>query len=352
MVPPRDLCTEPSNLSGSALSASMSLLSAVRNIKSLPSSAVNLIKELQELTEVLLRLSEMIGTSGCIDLSRLDSLLSLCGLACEKFEQELENRLSYPNNGVMSPRDWAKLRCMGYSVNEFRELLSVYIVTVKITLTDACFRSQPFVTTETLKAHEDLIQSAKVDVEMYLETLNERLEKILDPTTPELQQLKEWQLSVEKCILICTQLADRIDEIKSKRKDDSGTHGLHDATHHPDSQWSANGSTISNYSTGDAVQLMFSTNQRAFNGSNRGLGWRTRQAGGHFSDATGQQISKDFASISTKLICNEESGPSHSSSTVNNNSPSDPIFLSNGMNRALLSRGILAKEKLFSDFSG
>ncbi|GKZ97869.1 hypothetical protein AnigIFM59636_001687 [Aspergillus niger] len=129
MVPPRDLGTGPSSPSISALSASRSLLSTVRNIESLPTSAINLINELQDLTE-----------------SRSTLLF-----------------------------------------------------------------------TESFKAPKDLMQTAEVDLEMHLETLNERLEQMPDPITLQLQQLKKWQLRVEKRLQICTQLADRIDEIESKR---------------------------------------------------------------------------------------------------------------------------------------
>jgi len=56
-------------------------------------------------------------------------------------------------------------------------------------------------------------------------------------------------------------------------------------------------SIIDNYATGDAVQFMVSTDGKTLHGSNRGLGWRSRQVGGHLSDATVQQISRDFTAI-------------------------------------------------------
>lgn len=54
-------------------------------------------------------------------------------------------------------------------------------------------------------------------------------------------------------------------------------------------------STIDNYGTGDAVQFMVSTNGKTIHGRNKGLGWRTRQLGGHVSDASLQKVSSDFA---------------------------------------------------------
>ncbi|CAG8910134.1 unnamed protein product [Penicillium egyptiacum] len=58
-----------------------------------------------------------------------------------------------------------------------------------------------------------------------------------------------------------------------------------------------NASTIDNYATGDAIQFMVSTNEKIIHGRNRGLGWRTRQVGGHLSDASLQQLSRDMTRV-------------------------------------------------------
>ena len=42
---------------------------------------------------------------------------------------------------------------------------------------------------------------------------------------------------------------------------------------------------------------MVSTNGNVLHGTNRGLGWRTRQVGGHLSDLSVQQLSRDMSSI-------------------------------------------------------
>ena len=65
-------------------------------------------------------------------------------------------------------------------------------------------------------------------------------------------------------------------------------------------------STIENYATGDAVQFMVSSNGKVIHGKNRGLGWRTRQVGGHLSDATVQQLSRDMASINLRHVTGED----------------------------------------------
>lgn len=55
--------------------------------------------------------------------------------------------------------------------------------------------------------------------------------------------------------------------------------------------------TIDNYATGDAIQFMVSTDGNIVHGKNRGLGWRTRQVGGRLSDLSVQQLSRDMSSI-------------------------------------------------------
>lgn len=59
-------------------------------------------------------------------------------------------------------------------------------------------------------------------------------------------------------------------------------------------------SVIDNYATGDAVQFMISTSGKTIHGKNRGLGWRSRQVGGHLSDISLQQLSRDMTSSSIR----------------------------------------------------
>lgn len=72
-------------------------------------------------------------------------------------------------------------------------------------------------------------------------------------------------------------------------------------------------STIDNYATGDAVQFMVSTNQKTIHGRNRGLGWRTRQVGGHISDDSLQEIARALTSITIPRLGHD--GPSPPGST-------------------------------------
>ena len=88
----------------------------------------------------------------------------------------------------------------------------------------------------------------------------------------------EWE-TARQCMVICSQADNHLKE---------------------------NISTIDNYSTGDAVQFMVSTDGKTIHGRNRGLGWRTRQVGGHLSDVSVQKLSQDMTSISIRNAGNEE----------------------------------------------
>jgi hypothetical protein len=200
-----------------------------------------------------------------------------------------------------------------------------------------------------------------------LETIFEHTVTGSDSDSAELQSIKEERMSTQKCLQICAQLSDHIDQIQlsvehsessSERMDPDTVserltiNGLQECKtslaitvakldrHMKDivdrlvtkskgatsseedladlvrlrDQWDAarqcidicskadihlkeNVSSIENYGTGDAVQFMVSTDGQILHGKNRGLGWRTRQVGGHLSDETVQMISRDFSNI-------------------------------------------------------
>jgi len=72
-----------------------------------------------------------------------------------------------------------------------------------------------------------------------------------------------------------------------------------------DTHLAENITTIDNYSTGDALQFMVSTNGMVVHGKNRGVGWRSRQVGGHLSDISLQQLSRDFTTVSIRTTTND-----------------------------------------------
>lgn len=54
---------------------------------------------------------------------------------------------------------------------------------------------------------------------------------------------------------------------------------------------------VENYSKGDAIQIMVSTNGKPINGKNQGLGWRTRQLGGYMSDSSLQHLAQGLLKV-------------------------------------------------------
>jgi hypothetical protein len=240
------------------------------------------------------------------------------------------------------------------------------------------------ITTESLGTYRELIETVTDDLETHLRSIDEKLETIFGHTetglgsdATELRRIKEERMSAQKCLQICAQLSDHINQIQltSERSGSSPGHtdpasvserlttdGLRECKnslaltaaklerHMADlidrlvtkskaattsdeeladlvrlrDEWETarqcmdicskadinlkeNISTIDNYATGDAVQFMISTDGNIINGRNRGLGWRTRQFGGHLSDASLQKISQDYSNPSLQNIGGESS---------------------------------------------
>lgn len=232
------------------------------------------------------------------------------------------------------------------------------------------------ITSENLELYEDLVESAKADLEAHLENIDEKLELLLGQALPasdsdalELRKIKEERLSTEKCLQICAQLSEHISQIQRSFQHSGGSpssspdtvpervtseslqeckdnlqltisklekrmqdvldrmvaksktamtseedytdlvrlrdewdtaHKCMDICSKANNNLKENISTIDNYATGDALQFMVSTSGQLVHGKNRGLGWRTRQVGGHLSDTTVQQLSRDMTSFNLR----------------------------------------------------
>ena len=200
----------------------------------------------------------------------------------------------------------------------------------------------------------------------------------------ELRLIKEERMSTQKCLQICAQLSDHIDQIQLTHKRGGSSPGPMDPDALPErltieglqecknslilttvklegymkdlidrmvtksktamtseeelvdlvrlrEEWETarqckdicskadihlkeNITTIDNYATGDAIQFMVSTDGKTIHGKNRGLGWRTRQVGGHLSDVSLQQLSRDMSSTSFQNLGNED--PSSQGNTL------------------------------------
>lgn len=234
---------------------------------------------------------------------------------------------------------------------------------IRITLTFSSRKSSA--SADSLETYQELLKSTTDDLEAHLQNIDEKLESIFSRTVAEnpadvaeLRLIKEERKSAQKCLQICAQLSDHIDQIQlgneepltlPERLTTAGLQecktSLHIATTKLEGymksrihqlvtkskmamiseedladllrlqeEWETtcqsreicskaeihlkeNTSVIDNYATGDAVQFMVSTNGNILHGTNRGLGWRTRQVGGHLSDLSVQQLSRDMSAI-------------------------------------------------------
>ncbi|KAI1839792.1 hypothetical protein JX266_013998 [Neoarthrinium moseri] len=106
-------------------------------------------------------------------------------------------------------------------------------------------------------------------------------------------------------------------------------------------------SNIENNAEGDdSIQLMVSTDGKRFNGKNRGIGLRLKQAGGHFSEGSLQQVSQDFKAISIHYTGIQERAPGRSTPMAeDNNTPpqaESPFGNRHGPGVTLAKHGVLA----------
>ncbi|PLB49664.1 hypothetical protein P170DRAFT_456251 [Aspergillus steynii IBT 23096] len=398
MAEPISLASGLLALATFAFQSSIKLYETVKSFHSHPKRVRDLLEELEALSGVLGPLTETISSITDVDLTALDLPLLRCGHACGEFEQEIQKCSMRSEGSRTSFRDWAKLRYMGDDIDGFRRLLAGYKLTINIALTDVNLRKSS-ITAESLRDYEDLIVTAKADLEAHLETIDGKLELIFQKTVAgsdsdasELRLIEEERLSTEKCLQICTQLSNHISQIQSTHESDDSAPGPFDFDTLPErvtkeslqdckkrltltaaklerhmkdlmdklliksrlnmtseeefadltrlrEEWETarqcmdicsraddhlkeNISNIDNYATGDAVQFMVSTNGTIIHGKNRGVGWRSRQVGGHLSDVSLQQLSRDFTSINLGSTL-RPSSQDNSPNSPNNETPSE-----------------------------
>jgi hypothetical protein len=204
--------------------------------------------------------------------------------------------------------------------------------------------------------------------------MDEKLERILSQNVAgselnasEVKRIKDERLSTEKCLQICSQLSEHIDQIHRTTLHNAGANAADGSSSIPEKitndglkeckgslarmaqqlashekqlfdrlmnklepatfsqenaaditrlreEWQStrksmdilstagnhleqNISIIENHATGDAVQVMVSANGKTLHGTNRAVGWRSRQIGGYFDNETVRQISRDMFSI-------------------------------------------------------
>ncbi|CRG92702.1 hypothetical protein PISL3812_09768 [Talaromyces islandicus] len=306
-----------------ALNACTSLYRVIASLQSQPKAARDLSTEVQGLIMTLSPLNDTSGLSADVEMSDLDFPLSRCGIACKEFEEKIRERLPTSDNGILIHRAWAGLKYLGGNTNDFRELLALYKLIFDAILADAHLRRQSSLTTDSLETQRDLIKIAKIDIEAYLDSLDERRELGLDLDVSGLQQLEQQRFSMKKCLQICTDLSNSVEVIGAQKKVDDYIAGPHDLATRSHNNRNGNTSNITNYSTGDAVLFMVSTDGTVLNGNNRALGWRARHLGGHLSNATVRQISRDFTSINTGSTGSKASYTQSETSSDNKDQPQD-----------------------------
>lgn len=238
-------------------------------------------------------------------------------------------------------------------------------------------------TVEKLEGYREQIKTTTDDLEDHLHSIDGRLESIVkrtasesDSDAAELQLIKEERLSTQKCLEICAQLSDHINQIqlgtpidreslpgritseglqecqdylrttalrleknmldtvdrcmtKSKtamiteeevadfarlREEWVTVRHCIDFCSKADNTLKENISIIENYAVGDdAIQFMVSTDGKVIHGKNQGLGSRPKQVGGHFNDLSLQQLSKDITHLYLQPI--GDSSPSSQDNT-------------------------------------
>lgn len=102
-------------------------------------------------------------------------------------------------------------------------------------------RRKSAVAVESIENYEALIQDAKEDLVARLESIDQKLEQLAekdgtlsDPDAAELYSLKEERRSTEKCLQICAQLSDHIDQIQLLSDDTSPAGGSEMADSSPE----------------------------------------------------------------------------------------------------------------------
>ncbi|GMF97350.1 unnamed protein product [Aspergillus oryzae] len=244
MAEPIGLASSLPALATFAFKASLSLYETVNIFRSHTKRVRDLIEKLESLSGVLAPLQELLDTTTDENLSIFELPLRRCGNTCSEFEQEIIESLSRSANRT-SFRDWAKshLRYLVYNhYNQFPWLPSC------AALCPLCYASIHFfetpvanltpshkssVTAEAIESYKDIIETAKADLESHLETIHDKLQRIVGQTvaaedldTLELRRIKEEHMSTEKFLQICTQFLNHINQSQLSTKSSNSSAGL------------------------------------------------------------------------------------------------------------------------------
>ncbi|CAH0019545.1 unnamed protein product [Clonostachys rhizophaga] len=369
-------------LAAFALKSASKLRAEIQSFHSQPSQVRELLTELSGLSFALKPLSETGDLGLDVDLGALKLTLEQCAQACDNVKTELLTYCSRSGLDHTSFRDWLKLKCSGGDgIAGFRQQLIGYKSTITVALSFANLqtcRDSIATSTVDLEAHlEDVLQK--------LEALSPRVTADSFPDAVIRRYMEKERLSTEKALQFCTVLSEQIEQIQAEfqnSQDPDSTsemlfgEGLQGCVHHMrftlarleehqksvaerlgagfntasaedrasfdrlqneaktvrhclafcsdvDTYVESQISNIENHAEGDdTIQFLVSTNNKPINGKNRGIGKRQKQAGGHFGEASLQQMSQDFKSIAIHQNGHSEQEKQRSATPSGNESPS------------------------------
>ncbi|KAH8887335.1 hypothetical protein GQ53DRAFT_784306 [Thozetella sp. PMI_491] len=217
-----------------AFNTSVALKTTIQSFQSHPKRIRDLLEELEALTETLAPLQETIREATDLNLSALALPLERCGNACQEFEGELNKCVSQSGGTRASFRDWARVQYMRDDIDSFRRLLDGYKSTINLALTHATLRISSH-TAESLESQRSLAEATTEDLEERLSKLDEKIKLIIEQSeatsdldAAELKRMEEEKLSTEKCLHICRQLSEHIDQIQLASKRSAASSGSSD----------------------------------------------------------------------------------------------------------------------------
>ncbi|KAB8277130.1 hypothetical protein BDV30DRAFT_234930 [Aspergillus minisclerotigenes] len=220
MTEPVSLASGLATLAIFALESTIKLYDTIKGFNSHLRRVRDFVETLEALNDVLGPLANIVSTNNDTNLTALEVPLLRCGEACEYFEKEIRRISSESREKHISYRDWARLRCMGNDMDGFQRLLLGYKLTIDIALIDVNLEKSN-ITYEKLDIYEDLVETTRAELEACREDIDRQLGASLtaervEPNmhTSDLQVIQDDRLGIQKCIQICAQLSEHIDQIE------------------------------------------------------------------------------------------------------------------------------------------
>ncbi|KAH7370315.1 hypothetical protein BKA65DRAFT_488158 [Rhexocercosporidium sp. MPI-PUGE-AT-0058] len=307
MAEPISLASGLLALAGFAFQASITLYQTVQSFKFHPKQLRDLKEELEALSGVLGSLTETVSATTDVDLSALDLPLLRCGNACKEFGQE-----------IMSCNYWLDTSLLLSSRSQTQICKPMCILLNGVVLNFSSRKSST--SAESLGIYQDLLKSATDDLEAHLQNIDEKLETKFSRTVAEdpadlaeLRLIREERMSAQKCLQICAQLSDHIDQIQLGHEEPPTLPerftivGLQECKN----SLSIMTATLEGYMKSRIHQLVTKSKTALISEEDLAdllrLQEETRQVGGYLSDLSVQQLSRDMSSIRLEHGGNEGS---------------------------------------------